>query len=192
MPAKKPDLLYILHIELEGIAPPIWRRIVIDGNKTLADLHEVIQVAMGWTNSHLHQFVFPDAFYSDPEFDLEEIDRPLKDESQAKIAKVLRAADHCLYEYDFGDGWEHRIIVEKIETPTAIPLRWATVMDGARACPPEDVGGSWGYKEMLETLRMKPASMKAQEYRDWLGDIFDPEHFDLEETNSLLQEMVAR
>ncbi|MBU2757517.1 plasmid pRiA4b ORF-3 family protein [Acidithiobacillus sp. BN09-2] len=112
--------------------------------------------------------------------------------NKARIAHVLKDGDHCLYEYDFGDGWEHRITVEKIETPTAIPLRWATVTDGDRACPPEDVGGPWGYTKMLETLRKKPASMEAQEYRDWLDGIWDPELFDLEETNSLLQEMVAR
>ncbi|MEY2333087.1 plasmid pRiA4b ORF-3 family protein [Acidithiobacillus ferrianus] len=192
MPAKNPAPLYTLHVELQNIAPPIWRRIVIDGNRTLADLHEVLQIAMGWTNSHLHQYVFPDAFYSDSDFDLDEIDRPLKDESKAEIVKVLKAGDQCFYEYDFGDDWEHRITVEKVETPTVIPLRWATVTDGARACPPEDVGGSWGYEQMLEILRNKPASMEAQEYRDWLGDIFDPEYFDLEETNSLLQEMVTR
>ncbi len=98
----------------------------------------------------------------------------------------------ALYDYDFGDDWEHRIIVEKIDIPTAIPLSWVTVTDGARACPPEDVGGPWGYEKMLEILRKKPASMEAQEYRDWLGGIYDPEHFDLEETNSLLQEMVCR
>ncbi|MBN6739907.1 plasmid pRiA4b ORF-3 family protein [Acidithiobacillus sp. MC6.1] len=192
MPARKPAPFYTLHVVLQETDPPIWRRIVIDGNRSLGDLHYVLQTALGWTNAHLHNFVFPNAFYSDPSFDLEEIDRPVKDENKATVASVLKKrGSKCLYEYDFGDSWEHLITVEKVEPPAAIPIQWAMVTDGARACPPEDVGGTWGYKEMLETLRKKPASMEAQEYRDWLSGIFDPEQFDMEEINSLLQDIVA-
>lgn len=180
--------VYQLKVSLKGSKPPIWRRLLVPSAVSLAQLHRVLQLAMGWTDSHLHQFEVHGQFYRvpDPEFG-----KGTKNEARVRLADVLtREKDGMTYEYDFGDGWEHKIVLEKIlethETP-AVPR----CIGGARACPPEDCGGVWGYMELLAALR-DPSHESHDEMREWLGEDFDPEHFDVGETDALLASLRAR
>nr|MDA3851138.1 plasmid pRiA4b ORF-3 family protein [Spirochaetaceae bacterium] len=128
--------LYQLKITLKNIKPPIWRRFVVDSNILLPDLHKVIQTIIGWTNSHLHQFVIDGVYYSEPD---EEPFMEYVDYRKVSLAQVLsRDEQTIIYQYDFGDGWEHSIVLEKRledqgqENPFCVK--------GKRACPPEDCG----------------------------------------------------
>src|SRR5687767_14826844 len=100
--------VHILKVSLEDIRPPIWRRICVPSAFTLGQLHDVLQAAMGWTNSHLHQFEVGDMLYSDPTFELDGFDVEVEDESSITVAEALpRKGSQAVYEYDFGDGWKH-------------------------------------------------------------------------------------
>ena len=177
---------YQLKISLRGIKPPIWRRVLVSSTSALSELHEVFQGVMGWTDTHLHQFVKQNKRYGvpDPEFGL---DKDLLDESKYRLKEVLkREGDSLLYEYDFGDGWEHTVKLEKILTfdlNKKLPLCLA----GRRGCPPEDVGGVWGYKDFLGAYTDKNHPQH-EEMVEWAGDYFHPEKFDLEEVNKILQQ----
>lgn len=156
------------------------------GHATLGQLHDILQASMGWGNGHLHQFTVGDVVYSAPRFELDALGDEVEDERTVTVAEVLsRKGDWVLYEYDFGDGWEHLLQVEKVglaeaggETPLCIA--------GARACPPEDCGGPWGYGELLEILRDSLHAEHA-EMLEWVGGRFDPEAFDLEAVNRRLR-----
>ncbi|MEK7990042.1 MAG: plasmid pRiA4b ORF-3 family protein [Thiotrichaceae bacterium] len=171
-----------LKISLGRAKPPIWRRVVMPDNFTLFELHQVIMAAMGWENYHLHQFEIDREFYGnvdDDSFD----DGDVLDEKEYTLSTFLTKEKSKIdYEYDFGDGWEHKIILEKFVPPTE---HYPICIKGKRACPPEDVGGIWGYEEFLEIL----ADPKHPEYSgtlDWIGDDFDSETFDLNEANAAL------
>ena len=137
-------------VTLEEIQPPIWRRLVVPAGITLAELHRVLQVVMGWTDSHMHQFHVGEARYGNlsPHFG-EELD--YEDEAKITLAGVARKAKTFLYEYDFGDGWMHEIEIEKAQDLEGAMAR-AVCADGARACPPEDIGGPPGYEDFLAGL----------------------------------------
>jgi hypothetical protein len=179
--------LFQFKITLIGSNPPIWRRIQVkDG--TLDKLHEHIQTAMGWTNSHLHQFMVDGARYGDPDLlddDFEEFDA--EDSTRTKISKVVPKTNRKFrftYEYDFGDGWEHEIVLEgcpKPEPGTKYPI----CLEGERACPPEDVGGVWGYEEFLQALA-DPEHERHDEFSEWSGP-FAPEKFDPAEATKAMQ-----
>lgn len=181
MKQKSPEV-YQVKVSLNGAKPPIWRRLLVSSAIDLADLHRIIQIAMGWTDSHLHQFIAGRKRYGppDPEFDDERID-----ESGVQIGSVLRKARQwILYEYDFGDGWEHRITLEKVlqfglgeEIPKCI--------GGRRGCPPEDVGGVYGYMHFLQ-IYGDQTHPEHEEMLEWAGDYFDPERFDPAEVNEAL------
>ncbi len=188
MSARKNDLcnqIYQLKITLRGSKPPIWRRVQVPGRATLYQLHWIIQMAMGWTNSHLHQFIIGGEYYSEPSpFDFEQV----VDERKFKLCELIPFEKaRFVYEYDFGDSWQHVILVEKIIPPEP-GARYPRCIKGKRACPPEDVGGVWGYEEMLAAL--KDSSHPEREmYAEWIGDDFDPEEFDLEWVNDDLSEL---
>jgi hypothetical protein len=187
--AKEPGKTYQLKIELEGIAPPIWRRVLVPGKISLGRLHAVIQMAMGWDNSHLHFFAIGKQAYSDPAFDLDEFRGvPVLDEDEALLTDVApRAGKALVYMYDFGDSWGHRIKVEKILRGELSKGNIVECIDGARACPPEDCGGVWGYEDRLQALTdLRHNSHKST--LEWLGEEFDPEAFDLEEINKALRQ----
>ncbi len=132
-----PAKIYQLKVTLEHIRPPIWRRIEVPSNLPLPELHLVLQAAMGWTNSHLHQFRVGKAYYGDPDID-EFGELNLKDESKLRLTKLLsKPKQKMVYEYDFGDGWEHEIVLEKI-LPAGPAIHYPRCLGGARACPPED------------------------------------------------------
>ena len=176
--------IYRLKVTLHGIDPPIWRRFLVAGDITLQQFHEILQTVMGWTNSHLHQFESKGVLYgiSDPELGVLRIS-----ESETTIDQLLRRPmDRLTYDYDFGDGWEHDLVLKEIlppENDMTLPL----IEAGERACPPEDVGGIPGYTEFLEALA-NPRHPAHREMLGWVGGAFDPEFFDIEEANRDLRE----
>jgi hypothetical protein len=180
--------IYELKLEMLEVEPLIWRRLLVPGSITLAQLHEVIQTAMGWTNSHLHEFVVGNHSYSDPEFEIEEA----KSEYRYRLAKLApRVRNTIAYHYDFGDSWEHQIRVERIIEDDARYPGSPVCLAGARNCPPEDCGGPWGYENFLKAIGNK-SHEEHKELLAWVGGSFDPEHFDLHEVNELLRRIDLR
>ena len=180
-------MIYRLKITLAGFRPPIWRRVEVDGNISLGELHEVIQIAMGWEDAHLHQFIVGDTYYSTPHPGLEDWEMMdyMQDANEISLQQVAAEVGvRFTYKYDFGDSWEHRIRVEQIKEPEAEVL-YPVCLTGKRACPPEDVGGVWGYQEFLSALKNKNHP-EHEMYSEWIGGTFDPENFDLEECNRML------
>ncbi len=160
-----------IRVELLHVRPAIWRTLELPGNLTLAGLHEVLQAAMGWLGEHLHQFSSEVGTFGD----VEVLDQVQSSEAVA-LSQVLVRSPEITYLYDFGDGWEHRITLEAI-VPEA--QGGGRVLDGARACPPEDCGGPWGYEELLEALR-DPEEPEHQDRVEWAPEGFDAEAWDLE------------
>lgn len=184
--ASKTTRCFQFKITLADFRPPIWRRIVVpDG--TLDDLHQHVQTAMGWTNSHLHQFEIRRKLYGDPML-LEDGfgDTDFIDSLKTTIESLFggkRPPRKFLYEYDFGDGWVHEIEFEGMqEVAAGTPVLYCS--EGARCCPPEDVGGVWGYENFLAAIG-DPQHEEHEFYTEWAGD-FDPEHFDPAETTKAM------
>ena len=181
-----PGAVYQLELTLRGIRPPIWRRLLVPGDITLGRLHAVFQVAMGWEESHLHVFRIEGKKYSDPEFDLDE--DGIGDEHAVTLAEVTHGGEAgIVYEYDFGDSWEHDVKVEKVYAPGESSARGPVCLAGARACPPEDVGGTPGYEEFLRAIA-DPEHGDHAHYLEWVGGEFDPETLDLEKINRALRD----
>jgi hypothetical protein len=134
---------------------------------------------MGWSDSHLHQFRIGQTYYGTPSRD---DFAAVRDERKVRLDEVLRKPKQWMaYEYDFGDGWEHSIVLEK-NFPADPKARYPICLRGARACPPEDCGGVPGYENLLAAIR-DPAHTDRKDILEWLGDAFDPEEFELEEVN---------
>lgn len=183
--------MYQLKIELAGIAPPIWRRLLVRGDMNLGLLHAVIQVAMGWTNSHLHLFTIGDVRYSDPrtDHDMGPGETPYRNEGKtALIEAAPQEKAQFVYEYDFGDSWEHLVTVEKIHDPDAASKGFTKCLDGSRACPPDDCGGVDGFAYLLEVIR-NPKHEEYESMMEWLGGKFDPEAFDIKRANTYLRKL---
>jgi hypothetical protein len=180
----RPVEIYQLKVMLQAIHPPIWRRILVQGDVTLPWLHGVLQIVMGWTNSHLHGFKLGGLFFSEPDPDNNWTN--VFDERQVRLSQMAPdVGSRFVYEYDFGDTWDHELVVEKIFLPqenVEVPF----CIDGERACPPEDVGGVGGYTEFLSALS-HPMRPDHSEWIKWIGAKFDPEEFDLKRKNDLLQ-----
>lgn len=179
---------YQIQIALKYFKPKIWRRLLISSDTLLPDLHKIIQTAMGWENGHLHQFVKDTKFYSlkMQDDDFWDGDNNI-DYKKLKIADLLSfEKDKMIYEYDFGDGWEHEIILEKI-IPNDGKLLNPICIDGKMSCPPEDCGGVGGYMQLLEILS-QPKHLDYEEYFEWYGGEIDPENFDKEDINEALRE----
>ncbi len=190
-PPTPPSLKPIaLRVELEGVTPLIWRRIVVANQWTLASLHHYLQWVMGWQDTHAHEFQvgndliasewWLDEMATDPETPAGTDERRV---SVAAVAAQLGIGGAFEYRYDMGDGWVHRIV---IESPPAAwqqhDLPMPTCTAGENACPPDDVGGSPGYTHFLECL----ANPKNEEHADtlrWIGGVFDPAAFDLNRVN---------
>lgn len=184
-PKDRPSI-YQIKVTLKDIRPPIWRRLQVAGDLTLASLHDVIQIALGWTNSHLHQFIIGKSRYGVPHPDDMPWEPRLADESKVTLREALGpGGKRFVYEYDFGDGWQHDIVVEKT-LPPAAGVVYPRCIAGRRACPPEDCGGPWGYGDFLEAIG-DPEHPEHAERRDWVGGEFDPEEFDLEAVNAQFQ-----
>jgi len=167
--------VYQLKVSLLDTKPPIWRRVLVDGGETLDQVHEVIQAAFGWWNYHLHEFVVGPKRYGIPNPD-GDWGEPPQDERRTRLDAIAGDGSSLRYSYDFGDGWDHQIVVEKVlpqNADTATPA----CTDGRRACPPEDCGGTGGYRELLEILA-DPTHPEHDERQEWLGRPFDPGAFD--------------
>jgi len=189
--AASPVPLYHLEVVLNRVKPQVWRHLQVPGGANLGWLHAVLQVALGWTNSHLHQFRADDQIITDPAFELEEFEGspPILDERKVTLMQVVpREGDGVFYEYDFGDSWEHRVTAVKILAPDAASAKAALCLDGARACPPEDCGGVHGYADLLKIIR-NPRHKEHKNMFEWLGGPFDPEAFDLNKINTFLRKL---
>jgi len=187
MSKSKKHLVFTLHIELLGIAPPILRDLIVDGDTTLAKLHHQIQAAMGWTDSHLHAFHIDGQMYGDMKHD-ESGELEFLDEKKIILKRSFEEGSEFIYQYDFGDSWRHKVQVLKI-VDTDEPLGVAYVEAGERACPPEDVGGSGEYERFVECILKDRNSEESQQLLDWAGIDFDPEKFDRHATNAGLLRM---
>jgi hypothetical protein len=171
-----PTRLYLLHLRLAEIEPPIWRRVAVPGSRTLHALHEVIQVAMGWQTYHLYQFEIHGTRYEDPNPD--DRNPTIPDPRAFTLDQLdLVQGGRFQYRYDFGDDWLHDVTVEgAVPLPAGFLL--PLCLGGARAGPPEDCGGVFGYDELVSALD-RPKSVRAREIEQWLGRVFDPEELDL-------------
>jgi hypothetical protein len=177
--------IYQIKVTLEGSKPPIWRRLMVRSDSTLGDLHRIIQLAFGWWDYHLHQFIVGRAYYGQPHPDYFD-DMEMRDEQDVTLRQIAAAEGFKFrYEYDFGDSWLHQVLVEKV-LPAEPGRRYPVCVKGRCACPPEDVGGIWGYYSFLEALA-DPDHEEHESYLEWVGGDFDPEAFDLEEVNQALQ-----
>ncbi len=176
---KPKDVVYQFKITLLRTQPPIWRRIQVR-ECSLDKLHEHIQTAMGWTNSHLHHFKFGKQLYGDPMLWTETfVEFGYRDSTTTMLADVMPKTNRRLpfiYEYDMGDCWEHGVEFEgrvAVEAGRKYPM----CVEGERACPPEDVGGVWGYADFLAAIGDKKHE-RHRELLEWIGGRFDPEEFD--------------
>jgi len=196
MPPLKTDLgnisvqqaVYQIKVVLLGTRPPIWRRVFVPAGFTLAQLHDVVQAAMGWEDSHLHQFYLGKRRFGIPDPNEALMGgSPTLNEKKACLANVLnKVGSKATYIYDFGDSWEHALTVEKIlvaEPNVVYPL----CTGGKLAGPPEDCGGIPGYYHMLEALA-DPDHEDHEDMRDWI-ESFDPEAFSIEAVNQKLREI---
>ena len=185
MVKKSFDRVYQFKIILQGIKPPIWRRIQVPETYTFWGLHVAIQDAMGWLDYHLHAFEMLDPA-TKMKVAIGIPEGPLDTEFLPSVK--LRMANYfsmenrlAKYEYDFGDGWIHEIRLEKI-LPKKEGIDYPICIAGKRACPPEDCGGIWGYEELLEAISDETHEEHAR-MMEWLGDEFDPEYFDPDEVS---------
>jgi hypothetical protein len=183
-PSKK---IYQIKVTLLDIRPPIWRRLLVSSDVKLDQLHGIIQDAMGWLDCHLHQYQQGEVQYCMPsEEEMMGFGLQMEDESRFRLSDLLKSEkDALFYEYDFGDGWRHKIILEKV-LPFEPDAPLARCIKGKRACPPEDCGGPWGYERVLAALA-DPSDEEHEEMLEWLGHPFDPEHFDLVQTNHFIE-----
>ena len=181
--------IYQLKITLVGSKPSIWRRLLVKSDTLLSDLHLIIQTTMGWENSHLHQFIIGnDSFQPDYEgMDDDGYSQPYTDKRLNDFLK--KENSKLVYEYDFGDSWNHEIVLEKIleeEKGMFYPI----CVTGKNACPVEDCGGIWGYEDLIKVLKNKKHP-EHEEMKEWVGleedEDFDPTEFDKEDINEELK-----
>jgi hypothetical protein len=187
----KPGRLYQFKVTLLESQPAIWRRILTP-DETLDQFHEHLQTAMGWTNSHLHQFEIEGRLYGDPELlDDGMDDVEFVDSRTIKLSDLVggrRRLQQFLYTYDFGDGWEHAVEFEQEVLPD-VGKEVPCCLDGQRACPPEDVGGVWGYEEFLAAI-LDPQHEEHDSYLEWIGGAFDPDSFNAAEATEAMRQGV--
>ncbi|MFI5092033.1 MAG: plasmid pRiA4b ORF-3 family protein [Candidatus Acidiferrales bacterium] len=180
----KPVEIYQIKVTLRDSQSPIWRRIQVSSNIALAKFHRILQRAMGWEDAHLHRFSIHGRYYGIPH--REKGLRTTKDERDYRLSDVVpRERSQFTYLYDFGDNWEHVLVVEKTLSLRE-GARYPVCLAGARACPPEDVGGIPGYEDFLEAVK-NPDHPEYDEYIEWIGGNFDPEAFDVDEVNQRLR-----
>jgi hypothetical protein len=190
MPAKDktpvPEIFQI-KVALVGSDPEIWRRLLVPASITLAALHNVLQIAMGWDNSHLYEFRKGKQCYGMPNPDEEfyNVPRTIDDRKVRLDEILLRVGSNFVYTYDMGDSWEHSVVVEK-RLPADPDVAYPVCTGGERACPPEDCGGVGGFYRVLEAIQ-NPEDAEAKELLEWVGEGYDPEAFSVEDVNRALQ-----
>jgi Plasmid pRiA4b ORF-3-like protein len=187
---------YYLHVQLTGIEPPIWRKMVVPGAISLHTLQKMLQVVMGWENTHLYLFRLTinekTIVYGLPDQDWESADMHIRDSRRTKLdATVWADWLKLTYEYDLGDSWMHQITIERIEHLADDAMNedalWVTprCLAGSRACPPEDAGGIGGYALFLEAWQ-NPRHPEHERLRQWAGASYDPGLFSVQQANSAL------
>jgi hypothetical protein len=181
----EPQKVYELRVTLMETDPPIWRRIRVRGETTLASLDRIIQTAMGWTNSHLHTFTAGGVLYAEPSDEWE-----VEDERRTRLAQVaVEEGEAFVYEYDLGDSWRHQVVVEGVRFLRKSEGARPVCLAGERACPAEDSGGIGGYYEKLACLA-DPDREEREDTKVWIesmtGGPYDPEAFDLDAVNRAL------
>jgi hypothetical protein len=173
-----------LKIAIEGVRPQIWRRIVVPEAIGLSRLHEIFQITMGWLECHLHAFEARGVCYEIDYGDFFDESKPM-DELEARLDMLVeRSGDRFTYSYDFGDDWEHSVVLERYFPLGAFPYV-PICLDGANAAPPEDCGGAYGYRELRQILR-NPKHRQYADMRRWAGRGFDPLLFDIGDLNKRL------
>jgi hypothetical protein len=190
--ADKPQEIYQIKVTLLGTKPPIWRRLLVPADLTLEQLHDVLQIAFGWEDCHMHDFRIGQQRFGTPEEAEELLGRSrTASERTTRLFSVLnRVGAKAVYTYDFGDSWEHGIVAEKRLAPE--PGRaYPACLEGKRHGPPEDCGSIPGFYHLLDAIR-DPAHEQHEELRDWLGDKFDPDSFSVEEVNRRLEPLQRR
>jgi hypothetical protein len=176
--------IYEFKVTLKGSDPSIWRRFEVT-DITLGALHDVLQVVMGWENSHMHQFIVNGTYYGQATPD--DLDLDVEDEDGILLGQIFtgRKKPHIVYEYDFGDNWEHEIVLEKRLEPEP-GFEYPRCVEGARACPPEDCGGIGIYAKFVEAIS-DPRHPNHREMKEWIGRKFDPEKFSVDKVNKELR-----
>ena len=177
--------LYQLRVTLEGSQPAISRRFQVKRETSLFKLHRVLQVVMGWQDFHLHEFRIGGLSFGEPAPE-EGVD--LIDERTIKLIQIAPSETLTFeYIYDFGDGWQHEVVVEKGVDKEA-GIHYPICIEGTRACPPEDVGGIGGYASFLKAIRDR-RHPDYKQYVEWIGGHFDSEAFDLDAVNRELKRL---
>lgn len=187
MPPKTKNL-YQLKVTLKDIDPPIWRQLLVSPATTLHELHEVLQLALGWSDCHLYEFTKGEGRFQPPDPEPDRLgEAKSMDSRKMPLSHVLtKPGDRMEYLYDFGDAWEHEIVLEEVLPPD--PSRKVPIcLSGARACPPEDCGSTPGYENLVEAMK-DPKHHDRDDLLAWLGEPYDPEKFDLEQVNRDLQD----
>ena len=180
-----------LRIELLDLNPAIWRRVDVPVSASLATLHDIIQVVMGWTDSHLYEFEIGERCYGEPMWEEDHEVRWLYKAKNLRLETVIgRGVDRFLYRYDFGDDWRHDVIVEGVRDG-GDGAEFPAFVDGARRCPPEDVGRQHGFMEFLEAT-LDPFHEEHAAMIEWYGGPFDPEDFGERRVRRIVEGMAAR
>ena len=182
-----PPRIYQLQVSLEGISPPIWRQLQVRSDITLHELHKALQLVLGWQDYHLYQFILSTRkglrYYGEPDPEFPE--PHIYQAKRTRLKTVLPTLDEILtYEYDFGDGWRHHLVVEDILEPEP-GVRYPRCLAGARSCPPEDCGGPHGYQDLQRILH-DPDDEEHEDIVTWAGEGYDPERFDVDVVNAAL------
>lgn len=183
----QPTEIYQLKVTLKYSKPLIWRRLLVPSNVTLEKLHYILQTAFEWTNSHLHQFIVGDReYYGQPHPDYYD-DLEMRDERNYTLKAIAPGeGSQFVYEYDFGDSWQHIVVVEKV-LPSDAAQTYPVCIKGRLGAPLEDIGGLWGYYAFIEALK-DPNHPDHAMYVEWYGDNeIDPDAFDLDYVNAGLR-----
>jgi Plasmid pRiA4b ORF-3-like protein len=186
------DCVYQLKVTLKDVRPPVWRRFLAPSRIPLDRLHLVIQVVMGWRGRHLYEFKIGQRRIGEPappspmtQF----FGDRTQDASRIRLGQLrLQAGARFIYLYDFGDDWEHQVVVEKTSPLTSDDANRVVCLAGQRACPPEDCGGAFGHQDLLQALE-EPSGSSPSRQSEWSENMhrnYDPEHFDLAEVNAQL------
>ena len=180
-----------VRIELQEIEPPLWRRVDVPLSSTLLALHDIIQATVGWTDSHLFEFVVGDRRYGEPFPDDEIFERKVYKAAGIRLRTLIeRGIERLLYVYDFGDGWRHDIVIEEVRDGEA-DIDYPAFVAGERRCPPEDVGGVPGFMRFLEAA-LNPFHNEHEEVLTWYGKPFDPDDTDERYVRMALSTVAAR
>jgi len=186
----KPTEILQINITLMRTNPKIWRRILVTQNLNLERLHDAIQISMGWTFSHLFEFTVGDRKYGEPDPYAPAGSQAFHARNLKLSAIVDRNIKNFSYIYDFGDHWEHEILIEK-QIVADSSQRYPVFVHGEGRCPPEDVGGIDGFEEFLSAIK-DPSHEDYQHYQDWVGENYDPNTIDLEGINQGMELMASR